>query len=42
MLDYELLWECYVTEQMSFSQLEQHMNEDPLFKQWVMEKFRNE
>ena len=40
MTNYELLWECYRSEQMTFSQLEQHMNEDPEFKAWVMEKFK--
>lgn len=38
MSNYELLWECYQSEQMTFSQLEKHMIDDPEFRVWVMEK----
>lgn len=41
MNNYELLWECYISEQMTFSQLEQHMNEDPEFKEFVMKRMYN-
>lgn len=32
---YELLFQCFLSEQMSTTQLERHMDEDSVFRAWV-------
>lgn len=33
--NYELLFECFTSGQMSRAQLERHMNDDEVFRAWV-------
>lgn len=40
MSNYNLLWECFMSDQMTAMQLEQHMKDDPEFKTWVENKLR--
>lgn len=42
MNSYELLWECFMSEQMTAVQLEKHMIEDPDFKIWVENKVKQQ
>jgi len=42
MNNYELLWECFMSEQMTIAQLEQHMVEDPEFKTWIQNKLKKD
>ena len=37
---YEQLWECFMSEQMSAMQLDQHIREDKEFESFVWQKIR--
>lgn len=37
---YELLFQCFLSEQMSMAQLECHMNDDAVFRAWVSRRMR--
>jgi len=39
---YQLLWECYLSGQMSTKQLNEHIRFDPEFDSWVMEKIKDD
>jgi hypothetical protein len=38
MKNYELLWECFISEQMTAKQLDDHIREDPEFEAFVWKK----
>nr|WP_250808162.1 hypothetical protein [Neorhizobium tomejilense] len=38
--NYDILFQCFVSGQMSDAQLQQHMREDQIFKAWVDRKLR--
>lgn len=40
MEQYELLWQCYLSEQMTTKQLEIHTKEDPEFASFVEQKLK--
>lgn len=40
MTDYNLLWECFMSDQMTAKQLDDHIREDPEFEKWVWNKIR--
>ena len=40
MNNYELLWECFMSDQMTAKQLDEHIREDGEFAEFVMEKVR--
>lgn len=42
MASYELLWDCFMSDQMTYQQLEQHMAEDSNFKVWVENRVKEE
>ena len=37
---YELLWECFMSEQLSAMQLDQHIREDKEFESFVWQKIK--
>ena len=37
---YEQLWDCFMSEQMSAMQLDQHIREDKEFESFVWQKIR--
>lgn len=37
---YELLFQCFISEQMSMAQLERHMGDDSVFRAWVSRRMR--
>ncbi len=37
---YELLFQCFISEQMSMAQLERHMDDDSVFRAWVSRRMR--
>jgi hypothetical protein len=39
-MNYELLWECFMSDQMSAKQLDEHIKEDPAFEEFVWNKIR--
>jgi hypothetical protein len=40
MNNYELLWECFMSDQMTAKQLDDHIREDPEFETFVWNKIR--
>lgn len=38
MEQYELLWQCFMSDQMTAKQLDQHVREDSDFEKFVLEK----
>lgn len=38
--NYELLYQCFLSEQMSTAQLERHMEDDKVFRAWVARRMR--
>ena len=40
MNNYELLWECFMSDQMTAKQLDEHIREDAEFEKFVMERVR--
>ena len=40
MNNYELMWECFMSEQMTAQQLDQHIREDADFETFVWKKIR--
>jgi hypothetical protein len=40
MKNYELLWECFMSEQMSVEQMIEHFKEDPQFENFVHAKIK--
>lgn len=40
MNNYELLWECFMSDQMTAMQLDQHIREDKDFESFVWQKIR--
>ncbi|MCS4090031.1 hypothetical protein [Rhizobium sp. BK176] len=39
--NYELLFECFTSGQMSRAQLERHMTEDEVFRAWVDKRVKD-
>lgn len=37
---YELLLQCFLSDQMSMAQLERHMDDDSVFRAWVARRMR--
>lgn len=37
---YELLYQCFITEQMSLAQMQEHMAADDVFRRWMDKKIK--
>ncbi len=38
--NYQLLWECFMSDQMTAKQLDDHIRSDPEFEKWVNAKVK--
>ncbi len=38
--NYQLLWECFMSDQMTAKQLDEHIRADPEFENWVNAKVK--
>lgn len=38
--EYQMIWDCFMSEQMTASQLDQHIREDSNFEEFVWTKIR--